>query len=235
MMNPEKPSCRSHLSAFLVLLWLLLSLGSTGAAAAIGQQFDYAALLKTWQGIGELEGARYVRTRLRLSGADFDKIPQPVELTIRTLQTDIAIPVDAEGVFELPVTAQLIAENPQVWSNVPPTLRRLEVTATIVVEAAGPREFSYRLLGDMRAELTDLMRQRGFLRRLFSPDVRGVRIHFAGTARQSAVVATDQGNVSFQSGRNGEIALPLDEGWIERNHKVTLSAVADRITLDLDR
>lgn len=235
MMNPKKLSCRSHSSALLLLAWLLLSLGSMRATAAIGLQFDYAALLKTWQGIGELEGARYVRTRLRLSGADFEKVPQPIELTIRTLQADIAMPVDAEGVFELPVTPQLIAENPQVWSNVPPTLRRLEVSATIVVEAAGLREFSYGLLGEMRAELANLMGQRGFLRRLFSPEVRGVRIHFAGSGRQSAQVATERGSVSFQSGRDGTIALPLDDAWIARNHKVTLSAVANRITLDLER
>lgn len=234
MMKPQKPSHRSRSSWLLVLAWLAFSVSST-ALAAIGQQFDYAALHKTWQGIGELDGARYVRARLRLVGPDLAKAPKPIQLTIRTLQADIPLAVDADGVFELPVSAQLIAENPQVWSNVPPNLRKLEVTATVGVEAGGQREFTYRLLGEMRAELAEQMRQRGFLRRLFSPDVRGARIHFADTGKHSAVVTTDQGNVAFQGGSDGSISLPLDESWMARGYKVTLNAVPQRITLELER
>lgn len=218
----------------LLLIWLLFS-QQAFPATEVMRQYDYATLLRLHQSVEVPPAARYVRARLQLQGSDLDKAPRPLRLTIKTLMQDIVLPVDGRNVFELPVNRALIDENPQVWTNIPASLRRIEIAATVRVEAAGQREFGYALLGAMRDEFSALVRGQGFLSRMSSPDVRGARIQFADTAAQTAVVAADARNVTFRSDADGTILLPLDNGWIARDVQVRLSAAPDRIELELER
>lgn len=215
----------------LILILIVLPAHSKPATLVL----EYKELYRAFERIGVIEGQRFARTRLRVEGPPITRAKGAVELTIKALERDIPLQVARDGSFDAPFSTALRDENPQIWTNLPADDDRVGFVASLYMEAPGQREFSYRLIGEMRAELSQLLKQRGFMSRLFSPAVRGVRVHFEGKARNVAIVATREGDVQFTSEADGSIDLPISDGWISAQYPVRLSAMPSKIELVLDR
>ena len=212
---------------FVVCVVLLFAASAASAAAR------YLDLHKYIEPVAKLDGLRYVFADLRMRSADPAVKPETIALTIRARDGDIAVPVGADGRFALPITTTLVQENPEVSTNQPQGSLQLDVSLDVRAE---PRQsFDYALLGDMSTEYDRVVAGQKLTWRLFAPSAKGLVIRFARGTDAVATVRLADGVVKYAANEQGELRLPDKSEWRKRNPRIELSAVPEKIALDLGK
>ena len=211
----------------LPCLFLLLAAGHASAASRYLDLHKYIAPLT------QLDGLRYVFADLRIQSANPAVKPEAIALTIRASDGDIAVPVGADGRFSLPVERRLVEENPEVATNQPADSLQLNVSLDVRAEPA--QAFDYALLADMSAEYDRVVANQKLTWRLFAPSAKGLAIRFPKGTDATATVMLANGPVKYAADERGELNLPDKSDWRRQNPRIELSAMPEKIALNLGK
>jgi hypothetical protein len=210
---------------------LIALLCTAPMAQAQKVQFDYRKLDSIQQDLRPVSGSRYLKPGLRLNGPGFLRSTQAIELTVKTLEADITLRVDPNGNFDLPSSARLREENPQIWSNIESSTGEVKVEPSLRIEAPARQQFDYQLIAAMREEFNQ---SRGMVSRFFSPSLRGVIIDFGTPGQFSADVDANGIIRKYQSEDSGYLRLPANDQLIGARATVQLSAMPVAIRLEME-
>lgn len=210
-----------------LLLCLLLSLFAVAASA----ENRYLDLHKIVAPVANLEGLRYVSADLHAKSTNATVKPDAIVFTIRASGGDVAVPVRADGKFELPITDALVAENPVVETNQPEG--SLEISMTFDVRADPQQTFDYALLDAMRREYDQVVGRQKLTWRLFAPNGDGLLIRFPKGSDATVTVALASGPVRYAADEKDEVRLPDKAEWRRQNPRIETSVKPEKVALNL--
>src|SRR5687767_1858355 len=101
------------------------------AAAAAERSIPYADLHGMFARVAQLQGGQYFKAVTTLSSADPSIATQDISLVIRARAGEIRVPIAADGSARFPLREDLLAENPPVFTNVPPGKLSMDVSIQV--------------------------------------------------------------------------------------------------------
>lgn len=212
------------------LLSCLFLLLAASHASAAGRYLD---LHKYIEPLTKLDGLQYVFADLHVKSVDPAVKPEAIALTIRASGGDIAVPVGADGRFSLPIERGLVDENPEVATNQP--AGSLELNVALDVRAQPRQAFDYALLADMAAEYDRVVANQKLTWRLFAPSAKGLAIRFPKGTDATVTVMLAGGPVKYAANDKDEVHLPHKADWQRLNPRIELSAMPEKIALNLGK
>ena len=202
------------------------------AVAAAERSIAYADMYGMLSRIAQLQGGKYFKASATLSSADPSVATAEITLVIRGRQGAIPVPVAADGSIEFPLRDDLLAENPPVFTNVPPG--KLSMNVGIRVEAPPQQRFRYGLMVEMHDEAKAMIAKQGMLARMLAPDFEGLQIRFAKGSKATATVESTGAHQRFEANAEGLIEIPDRRAWRSANPFVQLSEMPLGIGLGAD-
>lgn len=205
-----------------LLFVVLLAAAPFACAGSIPYKNFYAPLAKATAADPEHQ----LRVRLKIKPKDPSVDLAKVELKLVAGTSETPLPLDAHGLFELPLRQELADADAQIVSNQPKGT--LSITSDIAIEP--PRGTTPSYAGLMRAvpAVNRLVKEFAGLMSLFAPTCHGVTLVFGGTTPQQARYRRADGTeavlTSKPDARGMVIDLERDEKLVAANPTLTLSA-----------
>jgi hypothetical protein len=214
-----------------LLVTSLLAITSAASAAPTGVRVDYLELKNDLAELGSLPNARYVRYvgRVQFRGNESKR----AELMLRTVAEDIAIEVSADGTFELPQSAALERENPQIWTNLSEA-ENPRFEAVLEARATPQRDFTFDMVQGMREEIEQLGGRRNLLGQLQKPKVEALSIEFGANVQAEVRVVSGSNSERFLPDSTGVVQLPLRSAWLSGATNVSISTLPRIVRLKLE-
>ena len=207
---------------------LLLACCAT-TAAAVERAIPYEKLHDMFARVAALQGGTYLKASARLSTSDGSLEPGAIRLVVKSRNGDIAVPIDANGVAQFPLSDALADENPDVIVNV--AEGKLSFSVDMAVEAPPVERFRYGLMVEMLDDYEKIVDAQGFTTRMMAPDFDGLLLVYERGTAATAVIESASGPKTYTADADGHILIPDERAWRDENPWVQLSAKPQRITL----
>jgi hypothetical protein len=207
------------------LLSLLLAVTATQASATEREWHRYKAIceklsLDKFAALPESQRDR-LDIRIKLSPAEGPQVP--VTLTIVAAAGRIVVVPGADGLSELPVRADLLAENPVVLTSVPEPVKT-RVSLELGPRLPPERSFSYAELMRSVEQANRAIKSAAGVFSFAAPRMKGLVLQFpAGDPPATARLGGPEGRV-LSADAAGRLQLPLDDKLLASNPGVVLSA-----------
>jgi hypothetical protein len=200
-------------------------------ALAADREIPYAQMHKPLSRIAGLPDGKYFRARMFFTSEDPAVATRDIRLVVRSSTGDIAVPIAEDGTGTFPLRDDLLKENPPVVTNIGEG--KLSVRLDMSVTAPPEQRFHYGLMVAMIDEVDGIVAQQGLMARMMAPDFEGLLITFPkGTAATATVEAAKP--ETFKADAEGKIRIPDRRTWRKENPFVQLSAIPQRVELDVD-
>jgi hypothetical protein len=194
------------------LFLLICTFVSDESLAAEGGAAPYALLYQSLERGNKISEFELLIPVQRIASKLPGVTPDRIEVEIRARQGTIAVPIAANGVAEFPLTPELLAENPLVYSNQP----KGTLSVSVSIEVAKPKTLQWpyqQALAAMTQSEAALAKLEG----LNGAYIAGLEVYFEDS----------QAQVSIRSSKRDELLLPdaLSTVFIRRDPMLEKDAV----------
>lgn len=207
----------------------LAALTLLAATVAPGRTIPYADLYRVFARVARLQGGKYVRAHLALRSLAPEVPNDQIRLVVRSQHGELPVAIAAGGRADFPLTSELLAENPPVFTNVPEG--KLTLSVEMRVEAVPAARFRYALGDEMREEVRSAVARQGMIARMMLPDFEDFVISFPPGQPASATVELAAGPHRLAADAEGNILLPDRRDWRRENPFIQLSGEPLRLWL----
>jgi hypothetical protein len=208
---------------------LALLLGLPAASLAADRSIPYKDMHAVFERLTRLQGGRYFKATAKLTSAEPSIANADIRLLIRSRSGNIPVPVAADGSVTFPVRPELLAENPDVMTNVPQG--KLSMGLSMSVQAEPAERFRYQLGEDMRSEASETIARQGLMARMMLPDFDDFVIQFEKGRPAHATIEAKGGPVRLEADAEGRVVLPRRRDWKRENPFIQLSTMPQSISL----
>lgn len=208
-------------TAFLFVAITACTVGATLASDT--KTFSYERFGEVAAQVAAASKYDQLLVRVKLTVADGSIAPDKLVFTIPHPAGDIVLRPAADGVVELPYSAELKARNPMVATNVPADLK-LKMSVDVQLRPPPQATFPYALLARGVAQANALVKEQAGAMSWFAPSVTRLLVKCGSDCSAMLSGATAR----IAAGKDGTIALPLVEKP-EAALMVTLSRPAQSI------
>lgn len=163
---------------------------------------------------------------LRMRSTQPDVIPGELRAFIDSKEGQIAIKLDAEGNFSVPVRDSLVGENPWIVVNQPKGTMKLEWNVG-VVGIHPTNGMTYRELMQPLLEVQSVAQE--MAKGGSNLTIRGLKMTFGKDKETTVVIHAKKGDRVFKTGSNHWLIIPIDAGLMEENPRITLPEEPRRI------
>lgn len=188
-------------------------------------RLPYAQLYQMQRVQTELSGAyTNLVVVLRMEPASTNARTSDLDVYIDAKSGKISVKIGPDGNFSVPMSNDLLAENPWIITNQPRGTMKLDWFVGLVVRHLA-NSIRYRPLMQVVRDCGDV-RER--MRQVFpgatKATVSGLKLTFspAGTSA-TAVIHSERGDRKLEAGAKGELTIALEPDLFEENPLVTLS------------
>lgn len=157
-----------------------------------------------------------------------DGNPTSVVFVIDSRQQQVAVRADALGVYSLPVTPELLAEDPQILVDLPPEVK-LAVSVVLRPAPIENTHLSYVDLMKSVPQTNALIKRHAGALSLFVPKMKTLTLKFPTSSQQQLSIASASGAVVLSTNRNGEITVPFDETLFAADPPVVITAIPESV------
>jgi hypothetical protein len=142
---------------------------------------------------------------------------------IDTKSGKLPVKIDSDGDFSVPMSNDLLAENPWIITNQPRGTMKLDWFVGLVVRRLGT-VVSYRPLMQVVRDCADV-RER--MRQVFpgapKAKVSGLKLVFGSGTNATVTIHSQRGDRKLDSDAKGEVLMPLDPDLFDENPLVMIS------------
>jgi cell division protein FtsL len=160
---------------------------------------------------------------LRMEPASTNVATSNLVVYIDAKSGKIPVKIDSDGDFSVPMSNELLAENPWIITNQPRGTMKLDWFVGLVVRRLGTA-VSYRPLMQVVRDCADV-RER--MRQVFpgapKAKVSGLKLVFSRGTSATVTIHSQRGDRKLETDAKGEVLMPLDPDLFEENPLVIIS------------
>jgi hypothetical protein len=152
----------------------------------------------------------------------------PVVFVIDSRPQPVTVRADVHGVYSLPVTPELLAEDPQILVDLPPAVK-LAVSLELRPAPIGSTHLSYADLMKSVAQTNALIKRQAGRLSIFAPRMKTLTLKFASSSPQQLSIASASGAMVLSTNDNGEITVPFDQALYTADPPVVITAIRESV------
>jgi len=157
-----------------------------------------------------------------------DGDPTPVVFVVDSRPQPVTVRADVHGVYNLPVTPELLAEDPQILVDLPPAVK-LAVSLELRPAPIGNTHLSYVDLMKSVAQTNALIKRQAGSLSIFAPRMKALKLKFASSSPQQLSIASASGAMVLTTNHDGEITVPFDQALYTADPPVVITAIPESV------